>query len=86
MLELGNVYARDNYGAWEPHPGVCQAVTSQSFHMERCSERMGSQPGLTYRRAGTYALSTPAEFNVGEGTPPPVPSGSHLPLCPTGTK
>ncbi|OAX30924.1 hypothetical protein K503DRAFT_806559, partial [Rhizopogon vinicolor AM-OR11-026] len=42
----GNAYACNDYGTWEPHPGVCQAVTSQSFPMERCSGRMGSQPGL----------------------------------------
>jgi hypothetical protein len=34
--------------------------------------------------ASTYALSTPAEFKCGEGTPPPTASGSRLPLRHTG--
>ncbi|KAJ8588986.1 hypothetical protein M405DRAFT_881852 [Rhizopogon salebrosus TDB-379] len=80
--DAGNAYARNNYGAWEPHPGVCQTITSQSFRMEH----MGPQPCLTYRPTGTYTLSTPAEFNSGEGTPPPMPSGSRLPLRRAGNE
>ncbi|KAJ8583659.1 hypothetical protein M405DRAFT_828196, partial [Rhizopogon salebrosus TDB-379] len=41
----GNSYACNNHGVWEPHPGVCQAITPQSFRMEY----MGPKPCLAYQ-------------------------------------
>ncbi|KAG1720098.1 hypothetical protein EDB19DRAFT_1836200 [Suillus lakei] len=66
--DAGNTYARNNVGAWVPHPGICnsqilkfvQALTSQwPFHKE----------------SGTYALG-PAKF--ASHTDPPSPSSSCI--------
>lgn len=41
---------------------------------------------INLQPASTYALSTPAEFNSSEGTPPPVSSSSRLPLRQAGNE
>ncbi|KAG2346650.1 hypothetical protein BDR05DRAFT_945656 [Suillus weaverae] len=56
--DASNAFVCDNVGAWVPHPGICNALTSrQSFRME----------------SGTYALS-PAKFTSVADSPSPSTS------------